>query len=507
MNAVSSYLHYHIDNYDGPQGLSLNVEEAKQKILDRFLSTFISQQKGVNSSTDLVTKEKAIDFLEQMSSSGAIGSKLVQDLSSINFVNSSFGTTFSRISTGAGIASAGSTNGIAIPQAAVNLLSEVNDRLNMMIDVLQLTGQSAYVAMLASLQDGETLPLELLDKNLNGKQFSQAEIQDKDKKMTAAVSKLKENVNSLSQLAKGGSSDIDYNSVMRSVAGCFNEIGGHLYEAVVAFIFEHADETVRREVIPALARDFEKTGRISGEFFEVTSRILSEVKTTGQNKIDNQEVKGDISMKTSYDGITFQLSGSIKLLQNDDAITGKSLRLKNIHNGMSFGNALTIGLDSAGHSTDILQWFEAHMSAVKQTEGSKKNYVLSSGNGVEQSWENLKEYSKYSVALRMLTGSGDFTKDDFASILVVNNKIFSMYSILQKLSNNFDEYATIGGGWNSTNLIGHRSQIMKAVKKDSVIPTQENVSKRLVKTKELLAKLYNRKITMSLNLSKIMSAI
>ena len=504
MNAVSSYLHYHIDSYDGPQGLEVNVGQIKKRVLDNFLAKFRSQQRSVNDG-DLVTKQQAISFLREMSTGGLIGDKLIQDLSNIIFTVP--GSQQSRIPTGGGLGS-GDAN-LTIPEKAVQLLRQTNDKLNSIVDILSEVGDSVYLAMLADLKDGSILPPELSSKIPNNTQYTDAELKNKDSKFVNSISNLKKKMQELSALADGGTSDLSYNSILSSIRNNFNNIGGILYEVVTAYILNHSGYVAKEEIVDKGNTAFLRSGVNSNGDVSVTVSLLG-AQRTGDKKIgiDKHEVKGDIELTiethgTSGGTVTFNLNGQLKLLQNKQVLQGKPATvLRNLTGGVGFGEALVLTLNYMNSSYSTLQWFEAHMSAIKKNKDNQKDYSISKSSDVVQAWNDLRDACKYVVAAKILTGSGNFSQDDFASILIINNQIYSMYGILSQLNERFDELARFDNSFNATTLSGQRGQIMRVVK-ETAKESPKHKDWRNRESKAIIQRMYNKRATMTLYLSTL----
>lgn len=88
IEAISSYIHYHYDNYDGAKG-SLDPELIKNQIKRNFLAT-ITQQAIQKNGTN-IEAEEILHLLREMSSGGTIGSKLITELNSTAFTSSDSG--------------------------------------------------------------------------------------------------------------------------------------------------------------------------------------------------------------------------------------------------------------------------------------------------------------------------------------------------------------------------------------------------------------------------------
>ena len=107
------------------------------------------------------------------------------------------------------------------------------------------------------------------------------------------------------------------------------------------------------------------------------------------------------------------------------------------------------------------------------------------------------------MALRVLTGSGEGIDSnglqfhDTASILVVNNRIYNMYDILNNIANGLDQFMHVT---DTPGFSGYRSYIISQIRNDAEkYHTPEEYQKRSSDTINLINKLYAKKVSMSLN--------
>lgn len=107
------------------------------------------------------------------------------------------------------------------------------------------------------------------------------------------------------------------------------------------------------------------------------------------------------------------------------------------------------------------------------------------------------------MALYALSGSGNnFQKNgdtfkDTASILIINNRIYSVYDVLKAITNGLDKFMHVTEG---PGFQGYRSYIVSQIREKSLsYHTQEEYNKRSNDTIALIQKLYDKKVRMSLN--------
>lgn len=488
MNAVSNYIHYHEETVTPHEYILENFNVAKQNMLNNFVNTAFQELKELNPNMNLDISDAYV-FLESLSGkNGVVGSTLLKNLQESSWLFNQDGT--SKIQTSAGLINESEgDDDLHIPQYAVNLLDEVNSRINNIIDVMSHCGENIIVAQLQAVRDGKTIP-EI--EKLNNKQFSAAEISSAQNRMLRSMETLQENISALSSLSdNGGSSEIKYSSLLQSIRGCFNDIGGHLFEVACAYVAKHSKYYFNKNIVPEINMAFTRSG----------AKVFSNVANTGLNRINGHEVKNDIEMYYNENGISFIIGGNIKLNNQVRQHFGSNITIRNVHKGMTFGQFVEYGLQSGANQAN-LQWIEGHIGALKTKKGGKDvPYVLS--KSLESNFDNFKQYCQYETALHMLTGSGDFKNHDFSTMFVVNNKVLSMYDLLRLIANDFNEYANFK---NLPTMIGYKSQVARTVKSVAERGPQHK-DWRSHETINILNNMYKRKINMDLYFSRALMSV
>lgn len=494
MLAVSrEYLHYHFENYMGLEPSYFNVEEAKQKILDTFTQRLANSinRNIIERGNRKISKEKAIEMLTEVTRQGGFGAIMEQVFSELQFSKNPKGENINMISTGAGFFE-GHNKSDPIPEQAVRILDIINNKINNMVMIFSGYGEQLLVSQLNNLYSGQPIPKEL--SYLNGQGFSSQQLSIYDKIAEDAIKTLQQDIQSIATLAQGGQlkEDVSLYSLMRSLSGGFNTLGGILNEAAVKLLFDAANSRGYNQVT-------DRVKNIVSAIPNAKLRVYGANLVT--NKIGGKDVKSDITVIYTENGIVYTFGGSIKNLQNKQSLKG-GVVIKDIHSGFTFGSLIQEAYKLAGKNIDEMQGYEAALGAMYRSPlygvGESGEYV--------QMWNSMKEYGKYASALRMLTGSGNFYENDFASILIVNDKIYSMYDILKNLCTNFDAFT---GGFSAklqranlkTSWRTIRNKVKKPAERGAYMKTWRNEQ-----TYKIIQNLYNRKLKMDLNLKKMISA-
>lgn len=498
MNAASAYIHYHIESFDGssrygeevPDYTWLNINEAKNKMMQKFKDTSLKKMQYYNPQAGIEGKDLE-NFLEELSGkNGQIGSNLLSILQNTNWLFDTSGAN--KMPTGAGFKNDSETDEDPhIPAYAVNVLNEVNTRIQAIINVMSQCGEAAIVCQLQSVLNGGSVDPKVLDQ-LNGHKFSKASLEFANEKVTSAMETLQENLAVLNSLGDGqgySEGDKTYGSLISSIRACFNNIGGSLFEVACVHAVQQSKYYVSQNMIPEINQMFANSG----------AKILN-VEHTGDRRIDGHEVKNDIEMIYYLNGIRFIVGGSLKLNNQVQQHLGNNITIKNVQGGMDFGKFL----EYAEIENDNRKWLEAYMGVLKKKNSKGKDVKYTMPSELEKNLENMKQYGKYMAALHALTGSGDFLQNDFSDIMVVNNKVISMYDLLKLLAQDFDSYAKFRGF--PATISAYRSYVSRIVREGAEKGPQAR-SWRSRESIKIINRMYARKIQMTLYFSKALAAI
>lgn len=490
MNAVSTYIHYHAENITPQQYTIENLESAKKKIVEDFFKTSLESLKFSNPQAEIDAKTLS-DLLDALGGkTGLVGSNLMQNLQNADWLFNADGT--SKLPTGAGITNESeSDEDPHIPEYAVRISNEVNNRLQNIIDIMSQCGESILVSQLQAVKDNKGLIGNELE-TLNGKAFSRNDVEGASKTVVSAMERLHNNIEILNSFAEntGGISDnVSYNSLVMSIRNCFNTIGGSLFEVAVKYIGKHSKYYFANHIEPELDAMFANSG----------GKVIKDATHTGNKTLNGKEVKNDVEMFFNERGIVFKIGINVKLNNQVKQHLGNRITIKNVQKGMTFGSFLDNGIEHR----ENLEWMEGHIGALKvKKNGKDVPYVLS--KGLDSNFNNMKEFCKYSNAAIALTGSGAFQKHDFASLMVVNNKVFSMYDLLKLLAQDFDEFASFSGLPSS--MSNYRSSISHAVR-EAAEKGPWMKTYRSNETINIINRMYARKVSMTLYFSRAMMAL
>ena len=501
MNVVSSYIHYHYWNYNGSKGM-LDPNQIREQVKNKFLQNFAIQQKEKYGTT-FSSESQIKQLLRDMSSNGVIGQKLVDEIEKLNWQDG-----ISKVQTGTGFSDLKvdkDSGPVKIPEKAAEILKIANEKINGLIEVLKDSKQYILLNDLKQALSGTAVDdlFQGLDVTVPDGEITFDMLSASDIQVQKSLDSIAEKLNLVS--AGGEMSAKDFNSFLTSLTSVFSSVGGLMYEPVV----NQAANIVKYKMDQVI-------DNTNAEMASPITRIISSTHT-GTAKIDSKDVKPDIVLTASINGVIVDFGGSIKLRQSKEVLNTKKLpKIDLVSEGWTLGRMLEEGHKFAG-AMNLFPYYEAGFGAIyggKESDGffkptnskaysDNKGWETSAYSALSDAWEKAKEGSKYVMALHVLSGSGSsFQKNgaifrDTASILIINNKIYSVYDILKVITNGLDKFMHVTEG---PGFQGYRSYIVSQIREDSLkYHTWEEYYKRSNDTIDLIQKLYDKKIRMSLN--------
>lgn len=490
----STYIHYIYNNFDGSgYNYHADIGRIKQEILTRFLS---NARKNITGSVDDKT---LIRLLKEISGGGQIGARLMDELNAQNWQEcwEPSGAPKSLMQTG-------NAETIKIPSEAEDLVRDVQIALNGIVQAMGQAEQYIVIKEMSKMLDGTPVSVAMPNVKADGV-FSVPQISLADVECVTAMTKLKENLILLQN--NGGTilGQETLESIMRSIRGCFNTLGGRLYEVVPM----HALNIIGKQMEDQIQSTNRQINQLSGLVAYQNFRSQA----TGSGKIAGSDIKPDISLIYNENGVIYRFGGSVKLAQNRDTIKGEQPKIKNLHSGLTLGQMFQDYFSIIGDSLNNLEWFEAGLGALRIYSSANSTIPFNQNNSsgaystLSSSWDNLKEASKYAGFLRALTGSGAISGNlgslfaDNAAFMVVNNKVYSMYSILEQIANNFDKYASISGaGWgNASSFSAWHKKILASQQKKALDGGPDYAETRSQAISQYIQELYNTSIKIDLN--------
>lgn len=277
----------------------------------------------------------------------------------------------------------------------------------------------------------------------------------------------------------------------------FNNIGSEgIHESLTAFGASKVKE-----------RSIEIWDECTNAFIESGFKVIGS-SNEGQNvgekgtKVDGQQLKPDVKITWKGNTWTLEFGVSDKLRQGRNAIGNEGQPIGTVApQGIFLGELLAMTLQNGNTS-----FFEQNWSALLSGPGRRyKTFNNSSIISAAELWNNFKDAARYIALFRGLVGTG--LEGDFASILVVNSTVFSVYDILK----NVNSSKNTGGGmsyavrWQKEipEFLELREQISGNYQKGNY-PEQ---NERIAEQQAMIEEIYNKKYYIEIQLSTLMSVL
>ena len=418
------YLPYHYENVK--HHIMMN-DAIYQQILDNQLSLFTSRFNTSNKlSPGTISNQEIEAILKDWTMDGTVGSAVARELNEgINGYATSGGIMIG--DTGVALSSAQSTFGGSakkIVEMADKICNSVDSAVGNIINTLAANKENLLAGALLNAYtqniNGGMLP-EWCAKDIpNDILLTQGVLSAGDKKMVSLMSTISENLNILTSLPgaqKTGASATNikesYRTAISAIKASFNALGGQMHELAVLHginvAFTKADD---------LVNDFNKSlPAILGSVGTV------QVEWVGENKdpVTGQDLKNDINIIYNTDRVSFSFGGNIKLRQSEAFRLGKG------RNSEALGVSGFVARQENYES--LAKKLEAYSGGIEQA-GYDAVGAWDSGEAIASSWNAMKQAMGALTLVDSIAGKGE--KGDFSALLVINNKIFSIYDILKK---------------------------------------------------------------------------
>ena len=413
----TSQYHYHWPNYQvsNPPFFG-NIESIKKKILHQFLG----KMRNYHGNNKNMTDRELINFLREISAGGPIGTPVIDMLNNLNF---NVNNNKSDIGTGASFNARVEALEPWIPDEAERINSALNGILDDIIYVLSKSGLDIIASQLKQVQSKTPVSTIIAQTPfvIHNGVYPETQLSLADFNVKTALENLQEKMQLLSNISSNSnnSGTLSLDSIQKSIAGSFNDIGGELFEPVVA----HAINLVGNRMI-------EEKKKIDSAFVQ-SGGILKAVQSGNERKTSGAQKKNDIELTYTKDKITYSIGGTVKLRQGKTDLNGRGW-LKDIHSGLTLGRLVELTLENAGQSS-LGQYYAACLGAIKTTQSNRSRFFDNRSSDYNiglNSWIEMKNAATLSGLALGLSGTGEY--GDFSGVLVYNNIIYSIYDLLEK---------------------------------------------------------------------------
>lgn len=309
-------------------------------------------------------------------------------------------------------------------------------------------------------------------------------VKESDTKIVLAMETVRANLDTLSSLG-GGSTNVQetFQSAVDSIAAAFNSIGGTVHEMAQA----HAINVASQAGQEAIAKTNEEIKKIvssaGGQFY---SNWTAQDSTT----LEGKESKEDVHISWNKNNIILEFGGNIKLRQSAP------------FQGSGPGSQ-ALGVEGFVARSMTYKQLAKRLNSFSAGAG-QYGYSLVGALGTQvdtMDWYNIRQAIGALSLVDAISGSG--IKGDYSSLLIVNNKIFSIYDIVRKIYDNSDSILKYGGNKyyivEGFDLGTIRSKIMSSQSGGNVF------SKALRRNRLAYQVLNNTKISITLNMGHLFS--
>ena len=429
------------DFFGSPVESTLN--DAKQTILQTYIDKF-----NINQGLKGSGKEITPNFFKQWESEGKIATLLEKELDNqlkqIGVAISGGGFS-ARVRTHLNNMSASElkwdthTVESVLKEIQITLLNY----LNILAEAKEWYGYDQILKLYrdaGGILDGAAIPSTI--NRIEGTEYSMVSLTQGDQKFNSLINDLSKIITNIN--AGGTNDDKTPEQVIRSITSSFNAIGGEfIFEPLAVLCANNIKKAVKDKVIDNIEDAFKANGGI----------VKSEWIPSNVFNSQGKQIKPDISIIWSDGNLTLELGGSVKLRQSQTVLKAGNTFSGKLKPQESFTLGQMLALVS---NEQAVRQFEKGWSAILvSSEGKHDDYVNASNlTSYTEAWNTAKEYGKYAAAFRVLVGEG--TKKDFAAILIINNKVYSTYGILNRLENKTkytiknDAVAITGNGFTSS---------------------------------------------------------
>lgn len=429
-NVGKPYLYYNLRH--AKTRINMNAK-TMDNILRSQQNLFYSR---FNKFNNAVLKNSEIDeLLNDWTVGGMVGQKIAGQMNEIAALidSGSYGTSGGlAIGDGevrlSGAKSAFNTSKKKAIESCTSICKAVDRYMSNTIEVLAKNNENILAqAILDSYKTNTPLKVSVGDSRISESMLTESET-----KVTALINTINQNLNGLRSLGNSSYSANDvkslYGSYIEALKSAFNSLGGTIHEIVVA----HGINVAAGVGDGAIKKSEEESRRIvessNGAFY--SQWVAQDTDASGR------ETKNDVNIYYNKNGITFTVGGSIKLRQGQAFRgSGRGSRILGVE-----------GLVAKSESYDsITKKLEQYIPGINQY-GYQMMGAWNNNEGisnVRSDWWLMKQFAGAITFVDSIAGSGQ--AGDFSSLFIVNNRVFSVADILQKILDNSGSL-TSGGG-------------------------------------------------------------
>lgn len=441
-----SYLHYK------SQGPTVNLEDAKMeqvvsKILSAAQTTFANRFNKINGSN--LSFNDLQSLLHQWDSdSGIIGKTMESKMQQIADFNAK--GIAQNYSTSGGLLIEGTNTYLSqesykafqrSKKTALENISKIHTTIdNSINDIIEVMANNNEYLMVAAIVQAyyegmDNVPATLKAKlppnfTVDGYEIDKAQ----KTRVPACLKTIREKLNDLDNISgRKSKSEVlkSYKSAVESISKAMNTVGGFVGEATAMFASWQGSEK-GQDMLAKNEEEIRKIVEKSGCGTYVSCWSGENKAVSGSGESTGKDAINDIEIFWNKDGIIFTIGGSVKTRQGREFRSGnnKSLKVGGLSAKEATFQTLAKGVSPYFGGANVEKFAYEAVAALGRPQGE-----------YSKSWYNMKSAIGALTLLDSLSGLGN-SNNDFASLFIVNNHIYSMADILTGALNMSGSQAT-----------------------------------------------------------------
>lgn len=431
------YLHYKT------QGPTVNLEGAKMdqvvsKILSDAQTTFADRFNKFSGSTTNLSFNDIQNLLHQWDSeSGIIGKTMESKMQQIADFNAK--GIAQNYSTSGGLLIEGTDTYLSqesykafqrSKKTALENISKIHTTIDNSVDsiIKVMANNNEYLMVAAIVQayyEGmDNIPATLKASLPPNFKIEKYEIDLAEKtRVPACLTTIRQKLNDLDNISgRQSKSEVleSYKSAVESISKAMNTVGGFVGEAAAMFASWQGPEKGKDMLVKneeEIRKIVEKSG--CGTYASCWSGENKAVNDSGEST--GKDAINDIEIFWNKDGIIFTLGGSVKTRQ------GKGFRIEDDNKSLKVGGFSAKETTFEKLARDVSPYFGG--ANVEKFAGEAVAALGRPQSEYSKSWYNMKSAIGALTLLDSVSGLGK-SSNDFASLFIVNNRIYSMADIL-----------------------------------------------------------------------------
>lgn len=300
------------------------------------------------------------------------------------------------------------------------MINALNKNLNDMIDVFAINNKDLDVALIKAMYIRN--PGGIINTGNQGNfTISGKELTASESKAIKAINTLKTNISELSKLSKNKSATKDdVQRIVEAIQACFNSIAGTAEEAAVNYAINEMNRQGYLRVNEEIQDIVKKVGMNGAVSLDSTLTGAITQAREGEAVSSGKELMNDVEVTWNSGGMSLTFGGSIKLRQGQGFKSTRS----------GFGLELTA---REGTYEKMIKRVEAVIPGARMYGYAMVANLKGRMSEYNDDWYKLRMFLGAVSFADAMTGLGG-SINDFSSLMIINNRIFSVYDILDRIA-------------------------------------------------------------------------